>query len=198
MSNPYKVLGVSENATDDEITTAYRKLAKKYHPDLNHGSKEAEDKMGEINAAYEEIKRIRQGGGQSAGYGSNQGSYSTGDRRTQLFNSAKVYIQARQFSQALNVLSSIDSSERNAEWFYLSAIANYGAGNRITALNHVKEAVSIEPNNYEYQNLLNIIQNGGRVSNMGHGNYGSVIDVSGLCTTLCCANLCCNFCNCCC
>ena len=62
--NPYKILGVSENCSDDELTKAYRKLAKKYHPDLNPGDKEAELKMGEINAAYEEIKNMREKGAQ--------------------------------------------------------------------------------------------------------------------------------------
>ena len=52
MKNPYDVLGISETATDDEIKSAYRKLAKKYHPDMNPGDKEAEQKFKEINEAY--------------------------------------------------------------------------------------------------------------------------------------------------
>ena len=49
----YDVLGVSKNATEDEIKKAYRSLAKKYHPDLNPGDKEAEEKFKEINEANE-------------------------------------------------------------------------------------------------------------------------------------------------
>ncbi len=49
----YEVLGITKGASDDEIKKAYRKLAKKYHPDLNPGDKEAEQKMKEVNAAYE-------------------------------------------------------------------------------------------------------------------------------------------------
>ena len=49
----YEVLGLQKGASDDEIKKAYRKLAKKYHPDLNPGDKEAEKKMKEVNGAYE-------------------------------------------------------------------------------------------------------------------------------------------------
>ena len=57
--DPYQVLGVSPGASDDDIAKAYRKLAKTYHPDVNHGSPEAAAKMSEINAAYERIKSER-------------------------------------------------------------------------------------------------------------------------------------------
>ena len=55
-TDPYQVLGVSPNASEDEIRQAYRRLAKKYHPDLNPGDKTAAQKMNEVNAAYDAIK----------------------------------------------------------------------------------------------------------------------------------------------
>ena len=56
MDDPYKVLGVSPDASDEEVKRAYRALAKKYHPDRNPGDAAAAQKMREINAAYEQIK----------------------------------------------------------------------------------------------------------------------------------------------
>ena len=70
ISDPYKVLGVSPNASDDEIKKAYRTLAKKYHPDINPGNKDAERKMNEINAAYDQIKNPQQSPGGFGGFGS--------------------------------------------------------------------------------------------------------------------------------
>ena len=76
MRDPYEVLGVSKNATDDQIKDAYRELARKYHPD-NYANSPladlAEQKMKEVNEAYDTIRDMRRNGGaqrtaSSAGY----------------------------------------------------------------------------------------------------------------------------------
>lgn len=54
--DPYEVLGVPHGASEDEIKAAYRRLAKKYHPDLNPGDQEAARRMNEVNAAYDQLK----------------------------------------------------------------------------------------------------------------------------------------------
>ena len=78
MTDPYKVLGVSPNATDDEVKDAYRRLARKYHPDNyvnNPLSDLATEKMKEINEAYDEIQRQRKSGGSGYGQQSYGGGY---------------------------------------------------------------------------------------------------------------------------
>ena len=79
MTDPYQVLGVKPDASDDEVKRAYRELARKYHPDNyqnNPLADLAEEKMKEINEAYDAITRMR-GGGSSGGYQS-QGAYRGG------------------------------------------------------------------------------------------------------------------------
>ena len=76
MRDPYSVLGVDQNASDEEIKKAYRELARKYHPDNyqnNPLADLAEEKMKEINEAYDAITKSRAGGG---GYQQSSGSYS--------------------------------------------------------------------------------------------------------------------------
>jgi len=87
MNDPYQILGVSENASDDEVKKAYRDLARKYHPDNYHDNPLADlaqEKMKEINAAYEEINKRRSGSAPRGGYGggySSSGSYGPGSSR---------------------------------------------------------------------------------------------------------------------
>lgn len=199
IDDPYKVLGVSPDASDEEIKRAYRNLAKKYHPDLNPGDKEAARKMQEINAAYEQIKNPEKASQQSqggyGGYGNGYGggyydpfggyrqqSYGgqTGDQYQQ---AAYQYIRYGRYQEALNALNS--ASERNARWYYLSALANDGLGNQVTALEHIRRAVSMDPDNADYLSVLEQIENGGAVYRRQAGNFRGFSMGGNPCANLC-------------
>ena len=206
IDDPYKVLGVSPDASDDEIKQAYRRLAKKYHPDRNPGDEEAARKMQEVNTAYEQIKNPdaykHTGGGQSYGYDpfgfGGYGGYSSQQTSSedQYQRAATQYIRYRRFQEALNALA--NAKEKNAHWYYLSALANEGLGNQVTALEHIRRAVSMEPDNVTYLQTLEIIQNGGVTYRQNAGNYRGFRFGGGLCNICLCYFLQLLCCRCCC
>ena len=226
MRDPYEVLGVPRSATEDEIKSAYRKLAKQYHPDLHPGDKTCEQKMNEINAAYEAIKNP-QPQQQFGGYGSYGGSSGTGGnagydpfgfgfdpfgfgyQERQQYNTqyetrdsteiqaALHYINAGAYDEAMNVLSSVPAADRDAKWYYCSARANYGKGNRVAAMEHIRRATQMEPDNMDYQRFYRIVQSGGQdyTSSGIHFGFGTPGQSNSMCRSLCTAwclmNLCC-------
>ena len=212
VSDPYKVLGLSPGASDEEVKAAYRKLAKKYHPDLNPGNQRAADRMNEINAAYEQIKNPQQ---QDGPYSYNSGGYSYSSRtydgwgdsysanqgyesaeRNEM-KAARNFIRARQFAQAVNALSGVPTGERDGEWYYLHAIANYNLGNRVAAVDSARRACAAAPGNERYRQLLEQIQQGAQAYDTAGEGFGfRRVNLGGnnLCMSLCVANLVCNLC----
>ena len=196
IDDPYKILGLSPDASDEDVKRAYRRLAKKYHPDLNPGDQEAARKMQEVNAAYEQIKNPDKfAGSQSGGYGSYGGGYYDpfGGYRQQAHSSAQSgdpyqqaaynYIRFGRYQEALNALH--NSTELNARWYYLSALANDGLGNQVTAMEHIRKAVSMEPDNMEYVNALNRMEYGGSAYRRQAGNFRGFTMGADPCTNLC-------------
>ena len=221
MRDPYEVLGVSRDASDDDIKKAYRKLAKQYHPDVNPGDKTAEEKMKEINAAYDAIKNgtanqysaqggaAGQGGYGGYGYGgySGYGGYGQSGWQTYTWDpfrgwtaygsqqqtrqdpeetnelrAAHNYIAARHYAEALHVLSNI--ADRTAKWYYYSAIANAGQGNRILALEHARQACKMDPGNAEYETYLDELERGGNAYRQA-GGYSQGMSLGRYCTSMC-------------
>lgn len=167
--NPYEVLGVSPNASEDEIKKAYREMSRKYHPDANVNNPLAdlaEEKFKEVQDAYNTIMRERENSsyGYSGGYGGNAygnsrsyGSYQqsgyAGGAGSQEMQAVYNFINNRRYQDAVNVLNRM--SDRNAQWYYASGVANAGLGNNILARDHAAQAVNMEPNNVQYRQLLN-------------------------------------------
>ena len=152
--NPYEVLGISRNASLEEIKRAYRELSRKYHPDSYEGnplSSLAEEKFKQVQEAYDTIMKERNGGySYTESYNSSTGSYGGDSREMQ-----EVYnlLNNRAYSQALRILEGM--SNRNARWYYFSAIAQVGLGNTMRGIEYARTAAAMEPGNVDYQNLLN-------------------------------------------
>lgn len=220
IEDPYKILGVAPNATQDEIKKAYRQMAKKYHPDLHPDDPEANKKMNDVNTAYDMMMnpdkyqqaRARQQAYSNSSYGSygNTDSYSqqsdgynrqyrssyggdygwTGDfgfdwedifgfgstayqsagsaaPQAETGDSAEIRsainaINARNYREAILILTKISSTFRDARWYYLSGLANHGMGNSPRDVDMMQRAVQLDPNNRLYHSLLNQYRSGSR------------------------------------
>lgn len=182
MSDPYSVLGVSPDASDDEVKKAYRELARKYHPDNyqnNPLADLAEEKMKEINEAYNAVTKMRASGGsasgqayQSAGY---QSAYQSGYQYQQrqeasspLYQQVRVMVQNRQLDEAEQLLRSAPAQD--AEWHFLMGCITYRRGWLDEAYQHYQIAANAEPGNLEYRQALRMMQQQGRAArNPGRG-----------------------------
>lgn len=209
MSDPYSVLGVSPNASDEEVKKAYRELARKYHPDNyqnNPLADLAEEKMKEVNEAYDAINKMRSGGGYSGGgsyggsaYQQSGSSYGYGyQQQSQSSSSNTLYSRVR---QAINV-GNIDAAERllreaptqDAEWHFLSGCIAYRRGWLDEARQQYQIACNADPGNMEYRQALNMMQQGGQAYRP-YGNTAAGMDACDCCTTLMCMQCLCGGCN---
>ena len=174
--SPYDILGVSPGASKDEMTKAYRRLAKKYHPDLNPGDENAARRMSEINAAYEEIKNgtAVHDNGSYQDDGFHSGQYSEDDLNK--LSMARKCILGQQYADAIYILNTM--IVRRADWYHLSAIANFSVGNTITALRHARQAVRLDPDNPEYRETYSQISSAGE--EYGSWQQSQGVDMSGL------------------
>ncbi len=191
MKDPYKVLGVSRDATDAEIKKAYYELAKKYHPDnyANHPLSDlVSEKMKEINEAYDAIRDERANGGSAYARAYEDDTRSTGN-----FAQVRTLINARRFDEAAAILYAVPSTERNAEWHYLFGCVMLGKGNYAEAIRSIETACYMDPSNAEYQSAKNNIRRnassyGNAYSQQNNANNCNSCD---LCSSLLCADCLC-------
>lgn len=265
VNNPHQLLGVSENATQEEIKRAYRRKAKECHPDLHPNDPNAARKMNELNEAYDMLMNPEKyagrrqqsspyGGGQSSygdqsgygqsSYGSQQsGGYNPYGQRQQgnpygqsyggqggwqsdfggfgfgfedlfgfggqtyqaappteqpgdpeLVRQAIRAINQRQYQQAIAHLQNVVSAQRNARWYYLSGVANHGAGNTIQAAEHMTRACQMDPNNGLYRSLLNQYRAAGQTyTTYGQGYSRAGFNPMTLCYLCCMLQWCCPY-----
>ena len=194
MKNPYEVLGVSKNDSDDTIKAAYRELAKKYHPDNyadNPLSDLADEKMKEINEAYDAIMNERRNGGSSRN--SDSGGYTA--YQNPLFSEIRIHIQNNNLEKAQTMLDGVAVNERDAEWYFLNGSVQYKRGWFDNAYTNFATAYRMNPSNPEYRTALNNINS----QRSGYNPYRNSSDMQGctpcdICQGVLCMNCLCNGC----
>ena len=199
MTDPYQVLNVSPSASDEEVKKAYRDLARKYHPDHYHDNPLADlaqEKMKEINAAYDTIQKQRSGVSASgAAYGSARTGYGAGYQQSAAggnpaFQRVRMAINRNDLNMAEQILAQI--TDHNGEWNYLKGTICYRRGWVDEARRYYQTACQMDPGNPEYRQALSYVENsteGYRPS--GFDVYSTDCTGGNLCMRLTCAYLCC-------
>jgi len=199
LKDPYSILGVSRDATDEQIKEAYRALARKYHPD-NYSDDNplkdlANEKMQEINEAYDEILRQR---ADSSSGGASSGSYSGSyGPSSGIYYEIRCKINSKRFNEAERMIAEVPISDRNAEWHYLNSVLLMKRGYVNDAMRELEMACNMDPSNMEYQRAKEMFNTGangyGSTYYGGSGRRRSTVD-NDACD--CCANLICMDCLC--
>lgn len=196
MQNPYEVLGVKENASEDEIKTAYKGLAKKYHPDRyvdNPLSDLAEEKFKEINIAYDQLMKKPRGNNYNTSYNANYNtnhnrSYqNTGDTN---LNVIRQLIQAGRFAEAETQLNQFH--DRSAEWHFLKGVVAINRGFTQMGFEHLRHAIQLDPTNVEYRQTYDQVRmRGQRYRTASNVNGYNQVNTCDCCTQLLCAHCLC-------
>ena len=199
MKDPYSILGISKNASDEEVKAAYKALVRKYHPDNypddNPLKELANEKMQEVNEAFDEIVRMREKAKNNKSESSSSSGYTNYDSRG-AYAEIRRTINARRFSDAEAQLLAIPGPERTAEWHYLVSVLLMHRNRQNDAMRELEIACNMDPSNIEYQKAKEMFNNATR--NYGSAYYatGSPMRSSTDDACNCCANLICLDCLC--
>ena len=190
-NDPYKVLGIDRTASDEEVKKAYRELAKKYHPDnyVNTPLADlADEKMKEVNEAYETIQKMRKETSQNRSYSQNDG----GSDYSGPFADIRSYINSHNFYEAEIRLNSVPIADRTAEWYYLKGITFRARGWYFEAAKHFDVACRMDPDNQEYRIAAEAIRNYTSETRQVR-NEDMICNIcNGLIIADCCCECCCN------
>jgi len=214
--DPYKVLGLSEGASKEEIKKAYRKKAKEFHPDLHPNDPAAAEMMNKVNEAYERLmnpeKYVKQDQKSQSGQGNWQefnfdDLFGFGRRNAEILKTERMpgdsetikqavdFINIGQYVYANQVLNTVTSQYRDGRWNYLSSLANLGMGNTMAAITLIHRAVQMEPGNLVYQQALQAMTQNGRAYTAGGQEYETrAMDAGHMCMRLWLTQLFCMFC----
>lgn len=198
MQNPYEILGIKEGATEEEIKAAYREQVKKYHPDKHQNNplqELAEEKLQEVNEAYEYLMKNK---GNGSSYQTYAGGNSGSARNNGYQSSGPEFTEVRRMIDRGNLLGAESTlnriQTRNAEWYFLSGMVSLRKGWYDDAVNNVQTAMSMDPTNMEYRNAMNSIMSTGagyRTQSYGRG-YNSNDELCRLLQCYCCADALCD------
>ncbi len=188
MTDPYKVLGITREATDEQVKNAYRELAKKYHPDNYDSSPVADlaaEKMKEINEAYDTIINQRRSNS------NNNNDYNYNNKSN--YSDVRNLIMNNRIFDADQILIGVPEAFRDAEWYFLKGTVMYKRGWLEEAYNNFSRATFMDPMNKEYKMAFNQMQN---QRNGNFAGYNVNMNRSGcsgcdICTSLICADCCC-------
>ena len=184
IEDPYKVLGLEEDASADEIKKAYRHMAKINHPDLHPNDPDAVQRMNEINEAYDmltnpekyAVRRARKEAEEQQQSGETEVVRENAPAeefkgvarpKVQEGDSPEVQqaidlINHNQNLEAQRTLAFIPSADRDARWYYLSALTNFVAADFVQAASQMTKACQLDTMNQEYQQLLWYFQQAGQ------------------------------------
>ena len=189
--DPYEILGVTRNATEEEIKKAYRELAKKYHPDNYPDPNMAElagEKMKEINEAYEYIKNNPAGGYTGGGNAYNGSVYAE----------IRYLINNRSYVEADVKLDAISHDNRGAEWYFLKGCLLTQRGWFIDAQKYFETACRMDPQNEEYRQAADALRNSANGYTNTWTQNGTQRNTTCDCCPSCGDILCCLSLDCCC
>lgn len=195
ITDPYKVLNVSPDASDAEIKKAYRELARKYHPDHYHGSAledMAEEKMKEINEAYAMIQKQRKGGTSQQANGYSSSYNQQGGSSNPLFQQIRAAISQGNLDYAERLLMQTDL--RTAEWHFLMGSVHYRRGWLDEAMQEFEMACGMDPNNQEYRQAYQYMRSGGASYRPEEYGTGGMVNCN-WCQSLICTGIMCSACT---
>ena len=209
-NNPYEILGLNPGASEAEIKKAYRELVKKYHPDKYQGNPLAdlaEEKLREVNEAYDTLTNSMTAGAGTSGYG-NSGSgygsygnfgssYEDGDKRYSSYSSygtgtSGSYYEVRAALDRNDLFTAeqllINSHSRDAEWFFLSGVLSFKKGFVSDGMANLNQAMQMDPGNKEYAQVYEQISDVKDFYRRRSDDYGYIINVTAgvllFCSTL--------------